>query len=111
MIGGNLGGRLSSSSFRKPREEEELDPSSGLVNLADCMLVLAAGLMVALVGAWNIDISSPTKVEIQDGTEVYDVENSEDLPGSGTGEYIDRGRVYQDPETGQLYMVSPSGEE
>jgi hypothetical protein len=35
---------------------EDINPLDGLINLADVMLVLAWGLMLALIIAWNIDI-------------------------------------------------------
>ena len=47
---------FSGSTLRRSRMFEEEDPTSGLSNLADCMLVLACGLMVALVVAWNVDL-------------------------------------------------------
>ncbi len=112
MIGSGMGGRLSGGGLRRRRDEEDLDPSSGLVNLADCMLVLAAGLMTALVIAWNIDITSTTtEVDIEDSQVVENVEDTDEFLGSGGDTYIDMGRVYQDPETGQLYLVTPSTEE
>lgn len=37
---------------------EEVNPMEGVANLADVMLVLAVGMMLALVVAWNVDIAS-----------------------------------------------------
>lgn len=109
----NLGG----GGLRRSYPEEELDPASSLANLSDCMLVLACGLMVALVVAWNIDITTVTEVTpTEDAQEVSDIESVTGDLESGGSAYIDMGRVYQDPESGKLYMVeeaeaSDSGEE
>lgn len=37
---------------------KEVNPMEGVANLADVMLVLAVGMMLALVVAWNVDIAS-----------------------------------------------------
>ncbi len=37
---------------------EEVNPMEDVANLADVMLVLAVGMMLALVVAWNVDIAS-----------------------------------------------------
>ena len=45
------------SRFRSRGEVgEDVNPSAYIVNLADCMLVLACGFMVALISYWNIDV-------------------------------------------------------
>ncbi len=111
MIGSGIGGRLSGGNLRRTRVEEDLDPSSGLVNLADCMLVLAAGLMTALVIAWDIDITSTTEVQVEQTQVIEEVETAEEFLEGGGSQYVDMGRVYQDTETGQLYMVTPTDEE
>lgn len=97
---------FAGSTLRRSRPLEDEDPVAGLSNLADCMLVLACGLMVALVVAWNIDIKNITEVELTDNTtEITDVQNMQgDLETGGTT-YVDVGRVYQDPETGTYYIL------
>jgi hypothetical protein len=97
---------LSESSYRRRRVLDDEDPAAGLANLADCMLVLACGLMVALVVAWNIDIRSVTQVEITDNTqEITDAETVDKEFTSGGSTYVDMGHVYQDPETGKMYII------
>ena len=81
------------------------DPTSGLANLADCMLVLACGLMVALVVAWNIDITTVEITKTDQTREISDIENIDEQQNAGADNFVDLGRVYQDPETGKLYMV------
>ena len=97
---------LGASSMRRRRTLEDEDPLSGLANLSDCMLVLACGLMVALVVAWNIDIQSVTEIQATDHkTEVTDVQNLDGNFESGGTTYVDVGHVYQDPETGTYYVL------
>ena len=102
---------FSGSSLRRVHELEDEDPTSGLSNLADCMLVLACGLMVALVVAWNIDIQTVKEVELTDNkTEITDVQDMEGNLESGGTTYVDVGRVYQDPESGTYYILEDEEE-
>lgn len=90
---------------------EDVNPNSYLTNLSDCMLVLACGLMVALVVAWSVKLPSATEVEQNgDMREVSDLEDiTGDLDGGGTG-YNELGMVYQDPKTGKMYLIQEEGE-
>lgn len=79
---------------------------TGLGNLADVMLVLACGLMLALVVNWNVDIA-PREEETARADEIQEME----FAGDG-GESLDAaefekidGAVYRDPDTGKLYLV------
>jgi len=93
------------------RDTEDADPRTGLVNLADVMLVFACGLMLALVTYWNLDISSLSEViQAEDVTEVTDINDLADDEISGGGGYIEVGTVYRDPMTGKLYMREDLGE-
>ena len=86
--------------------EEDANPNSYLTNLSDCMLVLALGLMLALVVAWNAQVPNMTEVKTTDNmTEVTDLDKMTD-PNSaeGTG-YVDMGTVWQDPKTGRMYLI------
>ncbi|MBR5228561.1 MAG: DUF2149 domain-containing protein [Firmicutes bacterium] len=91
-------------------ESEDINPMEYVANLADVMLVFACGLMLALITYWNVDVVGigQTAVDINQGQEVTSQmqnltdEQGEGLEGSGLNEY---GKVYQDPETGKLYMV------
>ena len=92
-------------SFRANRQEEEVDPMSSLSNIGDVMLVFACGLMVALVSAWSVDLAKFQEVETKQELDADAVsEITEDLYGEG-GSFVDKGRVYQDPTTGKLYIV------
>ena len=104
-----MGGKfasLTAGNLRRRRTLEDEDPTAGLSNLADCMLVLACGLMVALVVAWNIDIQTVTEVQMTENKkELTDVENLDGDFESGGTTYVDVGRVYQDPDTGTYYIL------
>lgn len=92
-------------SFRRPRVEEEVDPLSSVANIADAMLVFACGILIALIVAWNVDVNKIVQVEIDRTKQIEDVETLQDvLEGEGDS-YIERGTVYQDPNTGKLYML------
>ena len=103
---GNSG--FGSSSFR---DQEDVDPRVGLVNLADVMLVFACGLMLALVVHWNVNVSNATEMDQQDMTEIdqNDVENMADEMQSSGSSYNELGKVYQDPTTGKMYLLQQEG--
>lgn len=88
--------------------EDDQDPMSSLGNLMDVMLVFACGLMLAIVANWNVDLNevqasggSPAIKEI-DG----DLEAVEEGIAANNGSYTEMGAVYQDEETGDLYVVT-----
>jgi hypothetical protein len=83
--------------------EDPINPLDGVANLADIMLVLAAGIMLALVINWKIDltglVSRMDAVETSGDTEVNQNRMQEmDL------------QVYQDSETGRYYVVDPAAQ-
>lgn len=95
----------SSSTFRRNRPTEDVDPMSSMSNIGDVMLVFACGLMVALVVAWNVDLSRFTQVETDQELSQDDVtEMEEQLYGEGDA-FVEMGTVYQDPKTGKYYLV------
>ena len=95
----------SNGSFRSPKQVEEVDPMSSMGNMGDIMLVLACGLMVALVVAWNVDLAQFSQVEMDSNQEVDNVEEmTEELFGEGNA-FVEKGKVYQDPQTGKYYLV------
>ncbi len=79
------------------------DPRTGLVNLADVMLVFACGLMIAIIGHYNVDLNSTSldDAEPLEG-ELQEVDAGESLSSS---EFSEVGVVYEDKETGDLYVV------
>ena len=99
-------GRSGFSTTNRFIDQEEADPRVGLVNLADVMLVFACGLMLALVVKWNIDLPDMKEFDSSAMEEIDDVEETQDIVDSATSSYMELGTVYQDPNTGKLYMMT-----
>ena len=95
-----LKGKFSS----RRRVTEEVDAMSGLANLSDVMLVFACGLMAAVILNWNVDLSK-TRVEILQ----QELDNAEEMEQDiqSSSSFEQKGTVYEDPETGKLYVVMP----
>lgn len=83
---------------------EDVNPQAYIVNLADCMLVLAVGAFVAMVSAFDVELPSIEQVESDSLEEVDPSMVPEDLEGEGS-RYIEAGKVYIDPDTGNYYMI------
>ena len=80
--------------------DEDVNPNSYLTNLADCMLVVAVGLLVALVTHYNVDLQKP-----EDQITGIEVSMDKDDDGEVDKEFEQTGTVYRDPETGKYYLV------
>lgn len=101
---------LRGSRFgRRTQMGEDINPSAYIVNLADCMLVLACGLMVALVTAWQIDLGV-RKLDESTLTEIDPQELTEDITEGGSY-YVEVGTVWRDPNTGIYYILTESSDE
>ncbi len=102
-------GRLSGE--RKSFSSNE-NPLEGVANLTDAMLVFACGLLLALMSFWNIDLPTVTEIsEQRELTEVTDLNDvTEQLDAEGTT-YSELGTVYEDPETGKMYLITEEGKE
>ena len=93
---------------RKRRQEEAVNPMDGVANISDAMLILAVGIMLALILNWNVDISavrgdaSPETEEALSFTE-EDLAQAEGTEGQGELEKL--GAVYYDPATGTYYII------
>lgn len=101
-------------------QEEDIDPTNGLANMLDVMLVFCCGLMVALVLSWNLqsvlfsDVSPEEKerlleairnvIEVEQAHELDEVPDVQAGGGDGSG-FAEMGTVYQDPETGKLILI------
>ena len=84
----------------------------GVANLADVMLVLACGLMLALVINWNVDITPGRPEEPQMANEIQaelEFSGSEGENLDADADYEELGRVYRDPATGKLYLITDGG--
>lgn len=80
-------GRKLRGGGRKYGKRQESNPMDGVANLADIMLIFACGLMIAIIMFWNVDFDNLNQQE---------------------SAYEDVGAVYQDPETGKIYVVQSS---
>ena len=93
---------------RMRAEETAVNPMDGLGNLADAMLVLAVGIMLALVLNWKLDLTAVTAEP--EATEAP-IEISEDDMHS-TSEELDAdalqkvGALYYDETTGTYYAIT-----
>lgn len=99
----------SAGSLRQAEPEDDVDPMSSVANIADAMLVFACGLMVALVVAWEVDLSTVKEVELTETEQIEDVETLQDILSAEGSNYIQRGTVYQDPKTGTMYLLEDTG--
>ena len=89
-------------------EESSVNPMDGLGNLADAMLVLAVGILLALVLNWKLDLTAVTAEP--EATEAP-IEISEDDMQS-TSQELDAdalqkvGALYYDETTGTYYAIT-----
>lgn len=97
--------------LRKRRRMRDFDddPMAGMVNLSDAMLVLALGFLIFAIMALT---ANPELIQ-QSSQNTQDVASSEsfdqDYSDAGSMEdsgYSEVGKVYRDPYTGELVMVS-----
>ena len=93
---------------RMRAEDSAVNPMDGLGNLADAMLVLAVGIMLALILNWKLDITA-ISAETQPETEQIPIEESElnDADKQALDEDAMQrvGALYYDEETGMYYAV------
>ena len=93
---------------RMRAEDTAVNPMDGLGNLADAMLVLAVGIMLALVLNWKLDL---TAVSAEPEATEAPIEISEDDMQS-TSEELDAdalqkvGALYYDEATGTYYAIT-----
>lgn len=88
--------------------DEDVDPMQSVANMVDCMLVLACGLMLALVMSHNLDFA-PAMEEVVADSDLEQIEQDIEqgnaaFDSSGSG-YEELGVVYRDPDTGKMYML------
>ena len=95
---------LRQGGLRSGGGDSSFNPMEGVANLADCMLVLACGLMLSLIVSWNLDLAVDEPLPDNDMAAVEELEDT-DRQIEDTQAYEQLGVVYRDPETGELYMV------
>lgn len=95
--------------------EETGNPMDGVSNMSDAMLVLAVGIMLALVINWKIDIKDAyhgqeQKVEV-DESRMKEIDTDPAKSNSSVSaediesKYVKSGTVYTDTLTGKTYVV------
>ncbi len=102
--------RLSGKSLRSRQSDPPVNPMDSVSNLADAMLVLAVGIMLALIINWNVDISAGTtdktaSTEPAISFEQDDLTESQDDAKTIEGDLTEMGKVYYDQQTGTYYIV------
>lgn len=102
--------RLSARSLCSRSDDAPVNPMDSISNLADAMLVLAVGIMLALIINWNVDISSvgqtaDTPADPAISFEQDDLTESQSSAGMIEGDLTEMGKVYYDKETGTYYIV------
>ena len=110
MIRRNGSGRLSGGNDFSRREEA--DPMAAVANLVDAMLVLAVGIMLALIVSWNLNIAENGQVSDRASREdaITDF-TEEDITNTETPEenLEKQGTVYYDPDTDKYYIIANDG--
>lgn len=94
---------------RRISNNSDDDPMSGMANLSDAMLVLALGFLVFAIMALsaNPDLIQESSQSSQDvSTSEVLSQNLSDSGGMEDSGYSEVGKVYKDPYTGELVMVS-----
>ena len=101
--------RLSARSLRSRSDDAPVNPMDSISNLADAMLVLAVGIMLALIINWNVDISSagqtadtpadPAISFVQD-----DLTESQSSAGTIEGDLTEMGKVYYDKRPARIIL-------
>ncbi len=87
--------------------QDEVNPMASVANIVDAMLVFSLGLMIAIVVSWNVDLNTIQEVVQEDEvTEVNDIEDMAENMQSDGSSYSELGTVYQDPNTGKMYMLT-----
>ncbi len=112
MLRRNGSGRLSQTEGNSFTKREEVDPMATVANLVDAMLVLAVGIMLALIVSWNLNIAE--NGQVSDNARKEDALSDfteEDLTDTETpSENLEKqGTVYYDPETDKYYVIAQDG--
>ena len=88
------------------REDADVQPMQYVANLTDVMLVLACGLMAAVINFWQVDLTRIQTAIEQDKLDKIDAADVIESSGNvSTGGLTNKGVVYEDPKTGDLYII------
>ena len=95
--------------------DDNINPMDGVSNMSDAMLVLAVGIMLALVINWKIDIKEAYKGQEQKETvedsKLQEIDSNDVQQNNSVSiddiesKYVKSGSVYTDTYTGKTYIV------
>ena len=93
---------------RRISESSDDDPMSGINNLSDAMLVLALGFLIFAIMALsaNPDMITQSQTTQDVSTSEAFTQNYTSASGIEDSGFSEVGKVYEDPTTGELVMVS-----
>ena len=101
-----LSNRGLRSSRRNCFQAQDINPMENLANVVYVMLVLSFLLLIAIILHWNVDLSRIMDVVTQeDLVEVKDLQDAA-RDGSLMEDLDSKGFVYEDPETGKMYIIT-----
>ena len=84
---------------------DDSKPMDGVSNLSDAMLVFACGLMISVAANWKVDLTVK-QVEVSPEQIINEGDFNEIISSDSESEtYKEMGKVYMDPDTGEMYMV------
>lgn len=88
--------------------EEDVNPNAYIINIADCMLVLMLGFLVALITRYGVDLNQESQTNRADVQDIIGIEVVMDVDKDGKvdDQYQQRGAVYYDEKTGKYYFVA-----
>lgn len=108
--------RSGSGSLRRQgnrMEEEEVNPLASVANLVDAMLVLAVGIMLALINSWNLNISRngqvTEKVDKKDAVTSFSDKDLDKTQKEDSSSLEKQGTVYYDKATDRYYIIASDG--
>ena len=93
---------------RRISESVDDDPMGGLNNLSDAMLVLALGFLIFAIMALSANPDMITQSQSTQDVSTADTfsQNYTSAGGIEDSGFNEVGKVYEDPTTGELVMVS-----
>lgn len=100
--------RLSSRRLSGVSENESVNPMDGVANMADAMLILAVGIMLALIINWKVDITTIPYTDAETDKSTVEIDEDEMKPAESDVNKDDMkelGAIYYDAETGKYYIV------
>ncbi len=91
---------------------EDVNPLNYVSNMSDVMLILAVGIMLALVLHWDVPVGqSPEAAQEEQESTVTFSDNDLDEQGQMPDSAVPVGDIYYDEETGTYYIQQDMGGE